>query len=181
MAVTVSSAASTQEKLVGARAASAKLALLSTEEKNALLFAIAEAMEANQKSILEANRADVENSGLEGAMRDRLLLTPARIKDMARGVREVAVIRQVIVDGQQIANPMAWLCHLATPISLRNSAARPDNSIASLKRLGYAQDRACPFRRPKPKARRNCSKRASTGLTTSPSATRRRCSNCAMS
>src|ERR1700733_1756136 len=90
MSATVSTAASTQEKLLRARAASARLALLSTEEKNGLLLAIAGALEANEKSILDANRQDVENSGLEGTVRDRLLLTPARITDMARGVREVA-------------------------------------------------------------------------------------------
>src|SRR6266571_6688838 len=92
MASTVTTAASTQEKLLRARAASAQLALLSTEEKNALLLAIADAIEANEKSILDANREDVETSGLEGAMRDRLLLTSSRIKDMARGVREVAAL-----------------------------------------------------------------------------------------
>jgi glutamate-5-semialdehyde dehydrogenase len=92
MAATLTTAASTQEKLLRARAASAKLALLSTEEKNSLLLAIADALEANEKSILTANREDVENSGLEGAMRDRLLLTPARIKEMASGVREVAAL-----------------------------------------------------------------------------------------
>ena len=92
MAATLTTAASTQEKLLRARAASAKLALLSTEEKNGLLLAIADALEANEKSILTANREDVESSGLEGAMRDRLLLTPARIKEMASGVREVAAL-----------------------------------------------------------------------------------------
>src|ERR1019366_8602184 len=89
MAATLTTAASTQEKLLRARAASAKLALFSTAEKNALLLAIAEAKE---KSILAANREDVENSGLEGALRDRLLLTASRIQDMARGVREVAAL-----------------------------------------------------------------------------------------
>ncbi len=92
MAATLTSAATTQEKLVRARAASAKLALFSTQEKNALLLAIADAIEARGKDILAANREDVENSGLEGAMRDRLLLTAERIKDMARGVREVAAL-----------------------------------------------------------------------------------------
>jgi glutamate-5-semialdehyde dehydrogenase len=92
MSATVTTAASTQEKLLRARAASAKLTLLSTEEKNALLLAIAAAIEANEKNILEANREDVEKSGLDAAMRDRLLLTPARINDMARGVREVAAL-----------------------------------------------------------------------------------------
>ncbi|SRR5258708_5675569 len=90
MATTLIHAASTQEKLLRARAASVKLALLSTEEKNALLLAIADAIEAQEKSILDANREDMETSGLEGAMRDRLLLTSARIKDMAQGVRDVA-------------------------------------------------------------------------------------------
>ena len=88
----LTTAASTQEKLLRARAASAKLALLSTAEKNALLLAIANAIEANEKSILDANREDLQNSGLEGAMRDRLLLTASRIEDMARGVREVAAL-----------------------------------------------------------------------------------------
>ena len=92
MAVTLTTAASTQEKLLRARAASARLALFSTEEKNALLLAIADAIDANEKNILSANREDVESSGLQGAMRDRLLLTPARIKDMAKGVRDVAAL-----------------------------------------------------------------------------------------
>jgi glutamate-5-semialdehyde dehydrogenase len=92
MAATLSTAASTQDRLLRARAASAKLALLSTEEKNALLLAIAGAIEANEKSILDTNREDVENSGLDGAMRDRLLLTGSRIQEMARGVREVAAL-----------------------------------------------------------------------------------------
>ena len=92
MAASLTTTAPTQDKLLRARAASARLALLSTSEKNALLLAIADAIEANEKSILAANREDVENSGLEGAMRDRLLLTSARIKDMARGVREVAAL-----------------------------------------------------------------------------------------
>src|SRR5260370_42369839 len=92
MAATLTTAASTQEKLLRARSASARLALLSTEEKNALLLAIADAIEANGNSILAANCEDIENSGLEGAMRDRLLLTPSRVKDMARGVRDVAAL-----------------------------------------------------------------------------------------
>ena len=92
MTATATIAATTQEKLLRARAASARLALLSTDEKNALLMAIADAIEAQEKSILAANQVDVETSGLEGAMRDRLLLTSARIKDMAHGVRDVAAL-----------------------------------------------------------------------------------------
>jgi glutamate-5-semialdehyde dehydrogenase len=112
---TSSPAASTQEKLLRARSASAKLALLSTEEKNALLLAIADALEAGEKTILAANRHDVENSGLDGSMRDRLVLTPERIKEMARGVREVAALPDPI--GETLAE---W----TTPNGLRIKKVR---------------------------------------------------------
>ncbi len=92
IANTSANATSTQEKLRRARAASVKLGLLSTEEKNALLLAIADAIQAQAQSILEANREDIESSGLEGAMRDRLLLNTTRIASMAQGVRDVAAL-----------------------------------------------------------------------------------------
>ena len=92
MATTIASSVSTQGKLLCARTAAAKLALLSTDEKNALLLAIADAIEAQTQAILAANRKDVESSSFEGAMRDRLLLTTVRIREMAQGVREVAAL-----------------------------------------------------------------------------------------
>lgn len=101
MATTVLNSISTQEKLLRAREASAKLALLSTEEKNALLLAIAGEIERQSESILLANGEDVESSGLEGAMRDRLLLTTKRIAEMAQGVRDVAALPDPI--GQTLA------------------------------------------------------------------------------
>jgi glutamate-5-semialdehyde dehydrogenase len=92
MSVTPTTGASTRDKLLRARAASAELAQLSTAEKNSILLAIAATIEANERWILAANRQDIETSGLEGAMRDRLLLTQARINDMARGVRDIAAL-----------------------------------------------------------------------------------------
>jgi len=92
MAATIANSTSTQEKLVRARAAATKLNLLSTNEKNTLLLAIADAIETQAQTILAANREDLESSGLEGAMRDRLLLTTERIKEMAQGVRDVAAL-----------------------------------------------------------------------------------------
>jgi glutamate-5-semialdehyde dehydrogenase len=91
MATTITTL-STEEKLLCARAAATKLAQFSSEQKNALLLAMADALEAESESVLAANREDIDRSGLEGAMRDRLLLTPARICDMARSVREVAAL-----------------------------------------------------------------------------------------
>src|SRR5438132_7600822 len=90
MATTVSTPVSTHEKLLRAREASTQLVQLSTVQKNAMLLVMAEAIEAGESSILEANRADLESSGLSGAMRDRLLLNAERIAEIARGLREVA-------------------------------------------------------------------------------------------
>src|SRR5689334_11412863 len=98
MATSVSPALSTQDKLVRARAATTALAKLSTEEKNTILLAMADAIEAAGQSILSANRADIEASGLTGAMRDRLLLTQERIAAMAQGVRDVAKLADPIYE-----------------------------------------------------------------------------------
>jgi glutamate-5-semialdehyde dehydrogenase len=92
MATTIANSSSTQEKLLRARGAAGKLAMLSTAEKNSLLKSIADALDSEAESILAANRLDMESSGLEGAMRDRLQLTAARVKDMAQGVRDVAAL-----------------------------------------------------------------------------------------
>lgn len=92
MATTVNRALTTRERLGRAREVAPHVADLSTAQKNALLSAMAVAIEANQKGILAANQKDMDSSGLEGAMRDRLLLTPDRIRDMAAGVRDVAAL-----------------------------------------------------------------------------------------
>lgn len=94
-------AASTREKLMRARTASAKLALLSTAQKNNLLNAIADAIEKHEPAILTANQKDIESSGLQSAMGDRLLLTSARIKEMAGSVRQVAALPDPV--GQTLA------------------------------------------------------------------------------
>ncbi len=90
--MTTSSITSTSahDKLLRVRDASAQLAQLTTEAKNAILLGIVDALATHESEILTANRADLEQSGLEGAMRDRLLLTPDRVRDMARAVREIA-------------------------------------------------------------------------------------------
>lgn len=90
MATALNSGLSTRERLERARAAAPRVAELSTVQKNALLFAMADAIEAHTEDILTANEKDLESSGLEGAMRDRLLLTGDRIVAMAAGVRDVA-------------------------------------------------------------------------------------------
>jgi glutamate-5-semialdehyde dehydrogenase len=90
MATSLRTPISTRDKLLRARDAAAHLAQLTTAQKNAILLAMADAIDANAASIMQANQADLDSSGLAGAMRDRLLLNPERIASMVAGVREVA-------------------------------------------------------------------------------------------
>ena len=78
-----------------ARAAAHALTKLSTEEKNAILLAMADALVTREKEILEANALDLAaaaEAGLSSAMQDRLRLDPARVVAMANGIREVAAL-----------------------------------------------------------------------------------------
>jgi len=92
MAAALNSGLSTRVRLEHARNAAPSVAELSTAQKNALLLAMADAIEAHTENILSANEKDLKSSGLEGAMRDRLLLTDDRIVAMAVGVRDVAAL-----------------------------------------------------------------------------------------
>ena len=83
------------EMAVRARAASAGLAKMTTDEKNAALLAVADALEGARGAICEANAADVaraKETGIAPAMLDRLTLTPARFDAMVAGVRHVATL-----------------------------------------------------------------------------------------
>ena len=60
------------ETAKAARAAAAEVAQLSTEEKNAALLAMADALEASMGSILAANAADMERERANGMSSDLL-------------------------------------------------------------------------------------------------------------
>ena len=76
-----------------ARGAQRALGLMSSEAKAVALRAAANAIRADQKMIIEANAADVEEaraSGQSAAFLDRLLLTPQRLAAVATSVDEIA-------------------------------------------------------------------------------------------
>ena len=83
---------SLRDLLLGAREAAGKLALLSTEDKNRALLAMADALENNTEKILQANCEDLaaaEQNCMNPVMLDRLRLNEERIAGMAKGIREV--------------------------------------------------------------------------------------------
>ena len=82
----------TREQLIAAKAAKTALACASTEQKNAALQAMADALIEDTAAILAANAADLDAArGVIGeVMLDRLALSEARIEGMAEGMRQVA-------------------------------------------------------------------------------------------
>jgi glutamate-5-semialdehyde dehydrogenase len=93
-----------------AKAASRKLASLSTAVKNEALQAIANALLEHQDEILAANEEDVtqaRDAGLEGAPLNRLRLTPEKIGAIAADVRNVAGLPDPVgetIDGWRLPN-----------------------------------------------------------------------------
>jgi glutamate-5-semialdehyde dehydrogenase len=88
-----------------AREAARALALAPTEAKDRALEAMAARLEANARKILDANAQDLDAARAKGrdqAFLDRLMLNPARIAAMARGLREVAALPDPV--GQVIAS-----------------------------------------------------------------------------
>jgi glutamate-5-semialdehyde dehydrogenase len=76
-----------------ARAAATQVARSTTAVRNQALLATAEALDAARDALVTANIRDLENgrrNGLDGAMLDRLELTPERIDTMIEGLRQVA-------------------------------------------------------------------------------------------
>jgi glutamate-5-semialdehyde dehydrogenase len=84
-----------EQKGKTAKAASRKLAFLSTEIKNRALVNIAEAIIDKQDEILAANKIDYEEakaSGMGEAMLDRLMLSPSRLEGIAQDTKTVATL-----------------------------------------------------------------------------------------
>lgn len=82
---------------IGKRAknAAAKLAVTSTEDKNRILKAMADALRENCQKILDANALDIENgrkNNMSDALIDRLMLNEDRIEGMAKGIEDVIAL-----------------------------------------------------------------------------------------
>jgi len=81
--------------------AARQLANLPSGVKNEALMRMAAALEAEENALTTLNARDVERAqrdGLSSAVVDRLRLTPKRISDMARGLREIASLPDPIAE-----------------------------------------------------------------------------------
>ena len=107
----------THEILCRSRAARLALALADSDTKDAALEAMAKALVAAQEEILAANRRDLDaaRATIGPVMLDRLALTPTRLADMAKGMREVAALPDPVGQVQRkIVRPNGLLIEKTT-------------------------------------------------------------------
>ncbi len=95
------------EQAAAAQRVAPVFAQLSTAQKNEVLYAAADALEAASPRIIAANRQDIEAGGLTDALIDRLRLNQERITGIANGLRQVAGLPDPVgdvVDGGTMYN-----------------------------------------------------------------------------
>ncbi|CAN7137975.1 unnamed protein product [Brassica rapa subsp. narinosa] len=82
-----------RDMAVAARESSRKLQALSSEDRKQILYGVADALEANEKTIRDENELDVaaaQEAGLEESLVARLVMTPAKVSHLAASVRKLA-------------------------------------------------------------------------------------------
>ncbi|MEZ9256508.1 glutamate-5-semialdehyde dehydrogenase [Vibrio splendidus] len=98
---------------IAAKDAAFHLATASTAQKNKALAIIADELEANAATILEANAKDIElgrEAGLTDALLDRLLLNEERLTSIANDVRNVISLNDPVgseMDSKVLENGMS--------------------------------------------------------------------------
>ena len=80
------------EQFKKARAASLMLPVLSDDKRNAVLLAVAHAIETQMPQLLEANAQDLARIARSNPMFDRLMLTADRLKGIASDMRHVSTL-----------------------------------------------------------------------------------------
>ena len=97
----------TQQILQAAKSAAPSLLTLTTDQKNAALLSMADALERNVSSILSENEKDMKaaEGSISTVMLDRLRLTPERVKGMADGIREVASLPDPVRVLERVERP----------------------------------------------------------------------------
>jgi len=96
--------------LAEAKASSRIFTSLGGADKNRILHEMADALEAHQDEIIEANAldmADADKNNLTSALKDRLLLDASRVSAMATSIREISALKEPIgrvLDGWVLDN-----------------------------------------------------------------------------
>ena len=100
--------------------ASKSLALLSDDQRNEILLAVADAIINNKQRILDANAQDLAKMSKENPLYDRLQLTDSRLEGIASDMRNVATLPSPlghITKHKTLANGLR-LCRISVPFGV---------------------------------------------------------------
>jgi len=100
--------------------ASKTLALLSDEQRNEILNAVADAIIASQDRILRANRQDLAKMSEDNPLYDRLQLTESRLEGIASDMRNVATLPSPLghITKQKTLPNGLRLCRISVPFGV---------------------------------------------------------------
>ena len=100
--------------------ASKSLALLSDNQRNEILLAVAEAILNNKERILEANAQDLAKMSKENPIYDRLQLTDSRLEGIASDMRNVATLPSPLghITKQKTLPNGLRLCRVSVPFGV---------------------------------------------------------------
>ena len=100
--------------------ASKRLALLTDEQRNEILNAVADAILAHQERILKANSEDLAKMDKSNPLYDRLQLTPARLEGIASDMRNVATLPTPLghITNQKTLPNGLRLCRVSVPFGV---------------------------------------------------------------
>ena len=100
--------------------ASKSLALLSDEQRNEILQAVADAIIINKVRILEANAQDLAKMSKENPLYDRLQLTESRLEGIASDMRNVATLPSPLghITKQKTLPNGLRLCRVSVPFGV---------------------------------------------------------------
>lgn len=102
------------------KCASKSLALLSDEQRNEILNAVADAIVANQSRILDANSQDLAKMSKDNPLYDRLQLTESRLEGIASDMRNVATLPSPLghITKQKTLPNGLRLCRVSVPFGV---------------------------------------------------------------
>lgn len=100
--------------------ASKSLALLSDNQRNEILLAVAEAILNNKERILKANAQDLAKMSKENPLYDRLQLTDSRLEGIASDMRNVATLPSPLghITKQKTLPNGLRLCRVSVPFGV---------------------------------------------------------------
>ena len=109
-----------EETFKRVKRASKSLALLSDEQRNEILLAVADAIVSKKERILEANARDLAKMSKENPLYDRLQLTESRLEGIAADMRNVAALPSPLghVTKQKTLPNGLRLCRVSVPFGV---------------------------------------------------------------